>query len=164
VLTLFLMLLPAFAQTPSGKMTRGGQIPVEKAGGPFGVGFGVGAPTGVVGKMWVGDWSAAQFAMGGDLGALGNFAMTGDYLLQFRPFRTGSRDVTIPIHIGGGLNISADTLLGTNWQVGPRGVVGLSILLKDLPIDIYVDVAPTFYVVEYVTWSMDGQIGLRYYL
>ncbi len=163
MLALLLMLLPVLAQTPSSSMTRGGDVPAEKAGGPFGIGVGVGAPTGFTGKMWFGDWSAAQFSVGGDLGQYGNFATTADYVLQFRPFRSGSKDVSVPVHIGGGINVSAETLLGAMWQFGPRGVVGLSVLLRDLPIDIFVETAPTIYIVEYVTWSMDGQIGLRYY-
>jgi hypothetical protein len=164
VLALLLMLLPALAQTPTSSMSRGSSVPVERAGGPFGIGLGVGAPSGFAGKMWIGQWSAVQFSVGGDLGVYGNFATTADYVLQFRPFRSGSRDVSVPVHIGGGINVSADTLGETFWQFGPRGVLGLSVMIKDLPVDIYVETAPTFYIVEYVTWSIDGQIGLRYYL
>ena len=47
--------------------------------------------------------------------------------------------------------------------MGPRGVFGASLLVPDLPIDFHAEIAPTLYFVEYFGWSVDGQIGFRYY-
>jgi len=72
----------------------------------------------------------------------------------------------VPLHIGAGFNIGGnfnDNYVGV-WRIGPRFVLGVSVLMRDLPIDIYVETAPTFYVYSQPGWSIDGQIGLRKYL
>ena len=169
MLALFLSLLvaTATAQTPiDSTLNRGGPVNAEHAGGPFGLGLAVGAPTGVAGKLWLGDWSAVQFSAGGDAGEYQDLAMTADYVLQFRPFETGEPDVSVPLHIGAGVNLGgnfAENVAGM-WHVGPRAVVGMSVMMKDLPIDIFFEVAPTVYVIEEFGWSFDGQIGIRHYL
>ena len=87
MIALFLSLLatPATAQTPvDSTLSRGGAVNAEHAGGPFGLGLAVGAPTGVAGKLWLGDWSAFQFSAGGDVGVFQDVAVTADYVLQFR--------------------------------------------------------------------------------
>jgi hypothetical protein len=159
--------LAANAQTPaSNQMARVGQIDVEHAGGPLGLGIAVGAPTGIAGKLWVSDWSALAFSFGGALGTYNDIGVTGDYLFQFRPFDTGDPDISVPIHIGGGVHIGGNTVanLTGRWLVGPRAVVGFSLMKRDMPFDLFMEVAPTVYVVDGAGWSMNGQIGLRHYL
>ncbi|MGB0639755.1 MAG: hypothetical protein ACPGTU_10510 [Myxococcota bacterium] len=170
--TLLLALtLSASAQVPvSATMDRTGAVSVEHMGGPFGIGLGLGAPSGVAGKLWISDWSAFQFSAGGDIGEFGDLVAVADYVLQFRPFESGSTDVSVPLHVGGGINVGGnihsggDAYDGGVWRIGPRGVIGLSVLIKTLPIDIYVETAPTIYIFEDPGWSFDGQIGIRHYL
>ena len=169
MIALFLSLLaaPATAQTPiDSTLSRGGAVNAEHAGGPFGLGLAVGAPTGVAGKLWLGDWSAFQFSAGGDVGVFQDLAVTADYVLQFRPFDTGEPDVSVPLHIGAGVNLGGnfwENITGM-WFVGPRAVLGMSVMMKDLPLDIFFEVAPTVYLIEKPGWSIDGQIGIRHYL
>ena len=161
-----LLTLAALAQVPVEEVNRGSAVAPERQGGPFGIGIAVGAPSGVTGKYWLGNWSAFQFSAGGDSGVVGDLAVTADYVLQFRPVHTGVREVSVPMHIGGGMNLggNVDQDIVGRWLVGPRAVAGLSVLFRDLPVGIYFETAPTFYLIETFSWSIDGQIGIRYYL
>jgi len=157
----------AIAQTPTtADMSRSGSVDVEHAGGPFGLGIAVGAPTGIAGKVWLDDWSALAFSFGGALGIYNDIAATGDFLLQSRPFDVGDPEISVPIHIGGGVHVGGNTAAGLvgRWLVGPRAVGGFSLMMRDMPFDLYMEVAPTLYVEDGAGWSMNGQIGIRHYL
>jgi hypothetical protein len=164
---LLTLTLSANAQTPvSNTMARSGSVNAEHTGGPFGLGIGLGAPTGLTGKLWMGDWSALQFSVGGDIGVFNDIASVVDYVFEFRPFDTGEPDISVPLHIGAGVNVGGNLYeqeVGV-WRVGPRMVIGLGVMMKTLPIEIYVETAPTVYIVEDFGISMDGQIGIRHYM
>ena len=154
---------PALAQVPVQDTDVGSPVTTERQGGVFGVGVGLGAPTGVVGKLWLNQSAGMQFGVGGDLGRLGDVAGTFDFLQHFRPF-SPEGGYSVPLHAGIGLNASANAFeLPGTVLVGPRLVGGFSVLIEDLPLDLFVEVAPTLYLIEEVTWSMDGQLGSRYY-
>jgi hypothetical protein len=155
----------AMAQDPVSRPAFGDKIPRERQGGMFGVGMGIGAPTGATVKAWVGDWMGIQAGFGGDLGRLGDFATTADYLLHFRPFSTGTNEYSVPVYVGLGVNLSSNTYEdpGTIF-FGPRAVLGTSVLARELPIELFFETAPTLFIYQDVTWSVDGQIGVRYYL
>jgi len=164
---LSLLLAPALAQTPvAGDSGGGASAPQssERLGGPFGLGLAVGAPSGVTGRLWFGDWSALQFTAGGNLGAVNSLAVTTDYTIVFRPFQIADSLYAVPLHIGGGINVDIDIQNGvTRLLMGPRAVFGASLLVPDLPIDFHAELAPTVYFVETLGWSIDGQLGVRYY-
>lgn len=165
-LLVFAWIGSAQAQVPVDTPTFGKPVARERQGGDLGLGLGVGAPTGVVGKLWLSDWSAVQLSAGGDLGRIGDLALTADYLVEFRPFQPDSDEYSVPLHIGAGVNVSGNVYEWTglaNVLMGPRAVMGLSVLVRDLPVDIYVEAAPTFYVYQDLTWSFDGQFGAHYY-
>ncbi len=136
----------------------------ERAGGPLGLGVGIGAPSGLTGKMWLGDWSGVQFSAGGDAGRLGDVAVTVDYVAHLRPIQPPTESVSIPLHIGVGVNLSTNiTEMTGTLTTGPRLVLGASIMVRDVPADFFMETAPTFYFYELLTWSFDGQMGVRYY-
>jgi len=165
VLAAFLFGGLAVAQTPVERPEWGAKVPRERRGGPFGVGMGIGAPTGVSAKAWIGDWMGLQFAAGGDLGRLGDLAITGDYLFHFRPFSTGTSEYSVPLYIGGGLSLSSNNYEQAGGIfVGPRAVFGAAVLVRELPIELFFETAPTIILYQDPTWSVDGQIGVRYYL
>jgi hypothetical protein len=137
----------------------------ERAGGPFGIGVAIGAPAGATGRLWLGDWSAIQFTAGGDLGSFKRLGGTADYVVTFRPFQVEDNAYAIPLHIGGGVNIDLDLAGATGVVlIGPRAVFGASLMVPDLPVDFHAEIAPTVYFLEQPGWSVDGQIGFRYYL
>ncbi len=155
----------ALAQTPVERPSFGDKVPRERQGGPFGIGMALGAPTGLTAKAWLGDWMGVQAAVGGDIGRLGDFAATADYLFHFRPFATGTTEYSVPIYAGIGVNLSSNSYEDPgSIFFGPRAVVGTSVLVRELPIELYVEAAPTLLLYQDVTWAVDGQIGVRYYL
>jgi hypothetical protein len=158
-----LLLSQAFAQVPVSTPTFGSTVSTERQGGSFGLGLAVGAPAGVTGKLWMGEWAGLQFTAGGDLGRLGDLAATVDYVIHFRPIDTGTDEFSIPIYIGGGLSGSWNWTEMQKGYVGPRLVTGFTLLVTAMPMDIYVEMAPTFYILEDLSWSIDGQLGARYY-
>ena len=95
MLALAVVAVVASAQTAVDRPSWGDKVRREREGGPFGMGMGIGAPTGFTAKVGIGDWMAMQVGVGGDLGRIGDFASTADYLIQFRPFDTGSAEYSI---------------------------------------------------------------------
>ena len=164
---LLALTLAADAQSPtSSSMARMGPVSVEHAGGPFGLGIAVGAPTGLAGKYWIEDWSALAFSFGGALGIYDDIGATADYLFEFRPFDVGDPEVSVQVHIGPGVHLGGNPAAGSTgrWQVGPRATGGFSIMKRDMPLDLYMEISPTIYVIDGAGWSMNGQIGIRHYL
>jgi len=163
MLPALLLIAQASAQVPVSTPSFGSAVSTERQGGSFGLGLAIGAPAGVSGKIWMGDWSGIQFSAGGDLGRLGDLAGTVDYLIHFRPIDTGTDEFSIPVYIGGGLSGSWNWTEMQKGFVGPRVVAGFSLLVTAMPMEVYVEMAPTFYIIEDLSWSIDGQLGARYY-
>ena len=158
---LLTLLTTALAQTP----VEPPEFSQERLGGPLGLGVSVGVPTGLSGRLWIGDWSAVQFGAGGQLGVLNSVVGTADYCVILRPFEVPENDYAVPLHIGGGFKFDAQFPQGASTiLMGPRAVFGASLLVPDLPIDFHAELAPSFLFYETLGWSIDGQIGVRYYL
>jgi hypothetical protein len=155
---------PAVAQVAVPVPTRGEKAGDERPGGPFGLGVALGSPTGIATSFWFNDWSSVQFSVGGNLGRYGDVGVTGDYLIHFRPFQTESAEYSVPLHIGAGMKLGSNIEeLSGLVMLGPRLNVGATVIVKELPVDLFVDVVPTLFVYEELSWAFDGQIGLRYY-
>lgn len=165
LLALFVVGGLAAAQAPVDRPSFGDRVPRERRGGPLGVGMGIGAPTGFTTKAWIGDWMGVQLAVGGDLGRLGDFAATGDYLFHFRPFSTGTDEYSIPLYVGAGVVLASNSYEDPgSIFVGPRAVFGAAVLVQELPVELFFEAAPSLILYQDVTWAVDGQIGVRYYL
>ena len=133
--------------------------------GDFGIGMGIGAPTGVVGKLMVNDWSGIQFSAGGDLGRIGDFGLTTDYVIHTQPLNNPADGYTARLHFGLGFSLSTNTTqdLGSTF-LGPRlGIAGANVTIDGMPIDFFLEAAPTLYFYQNISWGFDGQMGVRYY-
>jgi hypothetical protein len=161
---LMMIMLDAAAQSAVPTPQWGQPVKNERQGGPLGLGVAMGAPSGLSTKVWFGDWMAAQFSVGGDMGWLGDLAVTGDYVFHFRPLNTNNPEYSVPLYVGAGVNLSTNTLLlqDSIW-FGIRAVFGATVLVRALPVDLYLESAPTVYVIDEPTWGIDGQMGVRYY-
>jgi hypothetical protein len=135
---------------------------VGRAGGSFGLGIAIGSPAGVSGRFALGELAAAQFSAGAALGRPGTLGATADYTLVFKPFAPSIEDYSVPLYLGVGFKAEVDTLNERSF-VGPRVVGGATVIAAELPVELYLEVAPTFYFLESLSWAVDGQIGLRYY-
>lgn len=163
----FALLLPvetAVAQVPIDGSFAGSSVNRERLGGDFGLGGCLGTPSGITGKLWLGTENAVQFSFGGNWGQFKDVAATADFLVHFRPINVEGDDYSLPVYAGGG--VKTDILWavpGGQLLIGPRVVVGGTVLVPTLPVDLFIEIAPTIYVYEYFGWSVDGQIGARYY-
>ena len=135
----------------------------ERQGGGFGLGVAIGAPTGVHGRFWLGQFSAVQFSFGGDNGKNRSLSGSLDYIVRLHSFQHPDGEYTIPVYVGGGARFGTDFTGAPSLTFGPRGVAGIAVFVKDMPLDVFFEIAPAVYLVEDPGWSFDGQIGAHYY-
>jgi hypothetical protein len=154
----------ANAQESSGD--RGSSAGVEK--GTFGLGFYIGEPVGIAAKLYLQDDQAIQgafgFAFAGD-----GFQLHADYV--FHPYILQDKEAFImPVYFGPGARLiqyragrGGDRYL----SVGVRGVAGLLFDFKEIPLDVFVEIAG---VVEYgfadnagLGVTFNAGAGARYY-
>jgi hypothetical protein len=143
---------------------------VEK--GSLGAGLIIGEPTGVCAKLYLEDDQAVQAALGFTF-VSGGFQVHADYV--FHPWILEERDeFTIPAYIGPGVRVmqhAAGRDGDTDFRVGPRAVAGLLFDFKEIPLDVFVEVAG---IVEFrfgsddeeingLGFALNGGIGARYY-
>ncbi|HVV87421.1 MAG TPA: hypothetical protein VHE35_30475 [Kofleriaceae bacterium] len=144
--------------------------PVEK--GAFGVGLVIGEPTGLSARLYLRDDQAIQAALG--LSAVvGGFQVHADYV--FHPIILEERDAfTLPAYIGPGLSLlqhAAGRDGDDDFRIGVRAVAGLLFDFKELPLDVFAEVAA---VGQYTFGSesdsvngfgvaLNGGLGARYY-
>lgn len=156
-----------FAQTPIDSSEDSAFVLQERVGGRLGLGAAIGAPSGLAGKLWFGDWSALQMSLGGDLGEHRSLALTADYVVAYHPIESPDDSFELPLYIGAGAKVDGDFQDKPSLAIGPRVVFGASIVVKDLPVDVYAEIAPTFYLLDLASfspsWAVDGQIGAHYY-
>lgn len=143
---------------------------VEK--GAFGAGIIIGEPTGVCAKLYLADDQAVQAAIA--LSAVvGGFQVHADYV--FHPIILEERDAfTLPAYVGPGVRLlqhGAGRDGDDDFRIGLRVVGGILFDFKELPMDVFAEVAG---VAEYTFGSetegvngfglaLNGGIGARYY-
>ncbi len=164
---MFVVVGSVFAQTPIENPSDSAFVLQERVGGRLGLGAAIGAPAGFSAKLWLGDWSAFQMSFGGDLGEHRSVALTADYVSSFHPIESPDPSFELPLYVGAGLKIDGDFQEDFSIAIGPRAVFGVSLVVTDMPVDLYVEVAPTFYLLDSdrfsPSWAVDGQIGAHYY-
>ena len=163
MLSALLFLSTAQAQVPIEVPTGPVFSSQERQGGAFGLGLSIGAPTGVHGRLWLGQFSAIQFSVGGDNGVQHSAAATLDYVLRLHSFQESDGEYTIPIYVGGGARFGSVLWGDLEMSFGPRAVGGIAVFVRDMPLDFFFEIAPAIYLVENPGWSVDGQIGAHYY-
>jgi hypothetical protein len=132
-----------------------------QGGGNFGVGLEFGDPGvwGVTGKYWIDRESALQPAVKFGYG-VATFQF--DYLFHLHDLIDIKSQGKLPFYFGGGGNL----IVQNSVAFGARGVAGLSYLFDrpDVPVDIYLQVAPTLWFFGGGTsFYVYGQVGGRYY-
>lgn len=136
----------------------------------FGVGFAVGAPSGLSGKMYLPNNRtsledsvlAFQFTVGGDLGQVGDAAMCLDLVYQVDAMNSIDDGYLVSPYFGAGLNFSAN-VLNKSFALGPRGIAGVTVVVPNMPVELYVESNPTIIIYDVISWSFDGAFGARYF-
>ena len=130
-------------------------------GGNFGIGLDLGGPGtwGATGKYWMDDKNAFQGAVKLDGGGT---ILQLDYLWHDYDFIHVSHGA-MPFYIGLGGDLAVG---GNSVVIAARVPVGLTYLFqkKDVPIDIFIEVAPTVWIgTGGADFEIYGDLGSRYY-
>ncbi len=129
--------------------------PVEK--GTFGIGLVIGEPTGIAAKLYLDDDQAVQGAVGAAFIG-GGLLVQADYL--WHPWILEDRDgFTLPVYLGPGVRVIdyRDGRETDLFAVGVRGVIGILFDFKEVPLDVFLEVAG---IVEWQLGSIDEERGL----
>ncbi|MDI6803376.1 MAG: hypothetical protein QME58_05965 [Bacteroidota bacterium] len=125
----------------------------------FGIGLMLGEPTGISLKTWTSPTNAIDAGLAWSFYKNPALHMHADYLWHdFDLIKTKER---IPVYYGVGGRIR----LGNkdNGRIGVRGVFGIGFLLKQAPIDFFIELAPILDLIPGTTLNMNGGIGARYF-
>jgi hypothetical protein len=127
--------------------------------GNFGLGLIIGDPTGVTGKHHLGgnplylDWAVGFPVLAGR----GLHAHV-DFLWQPRLTRVGSAD--LDLYFGVGPKIYLDD---NNLWLAARAPLGIDFVFRQVPLDVFIEVAASLYVVQDVAFDLDAAAGIRYW-
>ncbi len=120
----------------------------ERAGGRSGIGVSMGGVNGVSLKLWANESSAFQFRLG-SLSTLNSAALVMTYAHHFRPIDVPDKTFSLPLYLGLGVRyaVSSNAVIGstsTYMDGGIATLLGLTVLVPDLPVDLYFELRPTF--------------------
>ncbi|HEY0712643.1 MAG TPA: hypothetical protein VGF45_08220 [Polyangia bacterium] len=141
-----------------------------------GLGFAVGTPSSLVGKVFLGGPNAFDFGISflrrgrwcndrpgpDDCGRFGFVGLFGDYLWRDALAR-GTAQLDWHIGIGARMWIGDDGYYDDDFWLGARIPIGID-LTFDRPefLEVFLDIAPIFYVVP-TDFEAEAQIGVRLY-
>jgi hypothetical protein len=157
---------PAFADDDSSNKSH----PAEK--GTLGAGIMIGEPTGICAKLYLKDDQAIQAALGYALGG-GGYQLTADYV--FHPWILQDKDsFVLPVYLGPGVRLidySAGETGSSYFAAGLRAVIGMVFDFKNVPLDVFVEVAPILewrfinsdMKESHINATLNGGVGARYY-
>lgn len=121
------------------------------------IGIVVGAPTGLSFKYWMNRSTAWDVAVAWNLGAKGGAYTHLSYLIHNPSLvNINTSAGTAPLYYGAGVAVSGSS-------IGVRGVTGLDFLFKNHPLDIFLELSPTFYVVPSTAFDIGVGLGVRYH-
>lgn len=125
----------------------------------FGLGIMIGAPTGISAKYWVSEDNAFDFGLAYSFVESTNaLSIHADYL--YHESRWFPKFDRMDFYYGYGVRIRSSS---EQTSLGARGVVGLSLMIKEAPVDIFIELAPVFKLIPSTALNLDASIGARYY-
>ena len=125
----------------------------------LGLGLILGEPTGISMKYWTGRTTAIDGAVAWSIGKYSGTHLHGDYLWHIFNL-INIRRGKLPFYYGVGARLG---LGGKENRVGIRGVAGLAYLLADLPLDVFLEIAPVFDLSPKTDLDLNAAIGIRYF-
>lgn len=127
----------------------------------FGIGFIIGDPTGLDGKLFLNNENALEFGTAWSLSGNNEFHLQGDYLYhRYGLFHLNTRD-ELPLYFGIGAHVilvdNADDVFGIRFPVG------LSYIFADYPFDIFGAIIPILDLAPDTDFDLEGAIGARFW-
>jgi hypothetical protein len=126
----------------------------------YGVGLMVGEPTGLSGKVWLDETQAVDFGIGaGFFGEGAGFTIHSDYLYHIK--NLFDLKYKLPMYYGFGVRMRFPS--NSKFNFGVRGVLGVMMYLKEIPVDVFLEASPSFRLLPTTGLDLDIAIGGRYY-
>jgi hypothetical protein len=141
---------------------------VSPAKDEAGLGIIIGTPTGISGKLWNGSRRAMDAAIGWSMGDYESFYFHADYLFQDPKLFVVSEG-TMPFYfgIGGRLRQDHHRDVGNDshdndTRLGVRMPLGLEYLFRDVPLNMFIEIALVLDLTPRTEADIDAGIGVRY--
>ena len=150
---------------------------IDQTAGLFGVGFALGNPSGLTGKIWITPAHGMQFGLGAGPG--GNHARFSiDYLYHWRFVDVPDDVFSLPFYVGlgvsagfvfadpslqGAVDADGNPLDDDRTDIGVRIPIGTSVIVGDLRVELAMEVAPNIVFYEEFVVFVDGGLAVRYY-
>jgi len=142
----------------------------ERQGGNLGAGILLGDINGLSLKVWDGHAHGLQVRVGSS--GLNTFTISANYAYHFRPVDVPEGNYSLPFYIGLGGRFQAEGGPTVNLLGGIEAVAGMSIMVPDLPIELFMEVRPAVVLYtppvgsEAQVWlgaGIDGGMEIHYY-
>ncbi len=126
----------------------------------LGIGVIIGEPTGLSGKYWIAEDKAVDFAIGfSTFDDRNRMSLHADYLYHLAGV-IPSNDA-IPFYYGFGIRLRTHSR--EEGSLGVRGVCGLLVNLREMPVELFFEAAPVFQLLPDTKLKLDAALGGRYY-
>ncbi len=138
-----------------------------------GAGIIVGGPTGINAKFWTSKDNAIDLSIGwsisGNWTRLGNnyvyyyseslLRIDADYI--WHSFNAIKSQERFPLYYGAGLQFSGGVSIPS--ALGLRGVGGIDWMPRGVPLDVFLELAPVFYLSPVTELGFDAGLGARFF-
>lgn len=129
----------------------------------FGLGVMIGEPTGISAKLWTSNSNAFDFGLGWSVIGKRNDSgsrihLHADYL--WHAWNAIHSTERFPLYYGIGGRFKGG---GNEGSLAVRGVFGLAWMPRQTPIDIFLEMAPSFELTPSTGFAIDAALGARYF-
>ena len=127
-----------------------------------GLGIMLGEPTGVNLKSWISQSSAFDVGLAWSFTHEGSMHIHADYL--YHNYNLISSNIPFYVGIGGRIKLhNSDDKSESDARIGVRVPIGLDFFVRDIPIDIFVEIAPIVDLSPSTEATVNGGVGFRYF-
>lgn len=138
-----------------------GAVAAQDSG--FGLGIILGEPTGLSLKQWVDDKAAIDGAIAWSFGKHDALHLHANYLVHnFKLFQMDQGKLPIYYGIGGRIKFEENGH-DEDTKIGVRIPVGISYILENSPLDIFLEIAPLLDLTPSTEFDLNGAVGIRYF-
>ncbi|MBI3192543.1 MAG: hypothetical protein HYZ36_07755 [Pedosphaera parvula] len=130
--------------------------------GGFGAGVLAGEPSGLSFKLWLTPESALDAGFAWSFKDDGSFHVHADYLwhnFDLLPVSEGK----LPVYVGIGGRVKFEERGNQDTRAGVRLPVGIAYEFPNVPVEVFLEVAPILDLTPATKFSINGGIGVRYY-
>jgi hypothetical protein len=129
----------------------------------FGLGIILGEPTGLSLKQWVNDNAAIDGAIAWSFGEHDALHLHANYLVHnFTLFKMEQGKLPLYYGIGGRIKFE-ENRHDEDTKIGVRIPVGISYILANSPLDIFLEIAPLLDLTPSTEFDLNGAVGIRYF-